>query len=86
MEIAQGFSGGSARVANFILAWWNADEQGGFDLVDLWGCDLEIVRDMQIVFAYIARAQHYPDVLGYEQQVQRIIDIWRRPRKRRVKG
>ena len=27
------------RVANFLLAWHNAEENGGWDLVDLWNVD-----------------------------------------------
>lgn len=36
-------SGQSRRVADFLLAWWNAGSCGGFDLTTAWGCDDEIV-------------------------------------------
>ena len=39
MAIAQRDTGQSARVANFLLAWWNAAECGGFDLTDAWSLD-----------------------------------------------
>ncbi|WP_432612744.1 DUF7673 family protein [Mesorhizobium mediterraneum] len=32
---ARSDTGQSRRVADFILAWWNADELGGFDIADV---------------------------------------------------
>ena len=34
IDIAQRDTGQSRRVADFLLAWWNAGECGGFDLTD----------------------------------------------------
>ena len=42
IRIAQGDSGQCRIVANFLLAWWNAPEYGGFDLTDLWAVDAAI--------------------------------------------
>jgi hypothetical protein len=42
IQIAQSDTGQSRRVANFLLAWWNAEECGGFDLTDLWNVDSAI--------------------------------------------
>jgi hypothetical protein len=39
IRIANRDTGQSRRVASFLLAWWNAEECGGFDLTDLWGID-----------------------------------------------
>jgi hypothetical protein len=39
IQIAQDDTGQSRIVANFLLAWWNAGECGGFDLTDVWGVD-----------------------------------------------
>lgn len=36
VQIAKGDTGQNRGVANFLLAWWNAEECGGFDLTDLW--------------------------------------------------
>jgi len=44
IQIAQGATGQSRRVANFLLAWWNAEECGRFDLTELWGVDASIAR------------------------------------------
>ena len=36
IRVAQSDTGQSRIVANFLLAWWNAAECGGFDLTDVW--------------------------------------------------
>ena len=68
IAIAQSDTGQARRVADFLLAWWNAGECGGFDLTNLWGVDVSIAEDMVIVFGYVARANAYPDALGYNVQ------------------
>jgi hypothetical protein len=77
IEIAQGDTGQSRRVAAFLLAWWNAEECGGFDLTDLWGVDSEIAADMVTVFALVAERHSYPDTLGYSRQFRAIVQAWR---------
>ena len=70
-------TGQSRRVADFLLAWWNAGECGGFDLTSLWALDSAIVVDMTRVFAYIGHNRHYPDTLGYGPQFTAIVREWR---------
>ena len=70
-------TGQSRRVADFLLAWWNAGECGGFDLTSLWALDSAIVSDMTRVFAYVGHNRHYPDTLGYGQQFEAIVREWR---------
>ena len=77
IAIAQCDTGQARRVADFLLAWWNAGECGGFDLTNLWGVDTSIAEDMVIVFGYIARANAYPDALGFNVQFQSIVRGWR---------
>jgi hypothetical protein len=77
VAIAQSDTGQSRRVADFLLAWWNAGECGGFDLTNLWGVDASIADDMVIVFGYVARTHSYPDVLGHNDQFQSIVRTWR---------
>jgi hypothetical protein len=36
IAIAQSDTGQARRVADFLLAWWNAGECRGFDLTNLW--------------------------------------------------
>jgi hypothetical protein len=54
IQIALGDTGQSRIVANFLLAWWNAEQCGGFDLTDVWGVDTSIAADMQHVFGLLA--------------------------------
>ena len=65
IDVAQRRSGQSRRVANFLLAWWNAEECGAFDFTDMWGVDRAIAADMVTVFAYVSKCSHYPDTLGF---------------------
>ena len=77
IAIAQSDTGQARRVADFLLAWWNAGECGGFDLTNLWGVDASIAEDMVIVFGYVARANAHPDALGFNVQFQSIVRGWR---------
>lgn len=82
VAIAKSDTGQSRRVANFLLAWWNASDQGGFDLTDLWNVDRAIASDMIAVFTLLAQYRHYPDALGLELDFHQIIKQWRGPRRR----
>lgn len=77
IKIAQSDTGQSARVANFLLAWWNARDCGGFDLTDLWGLDQEISADILAVCRLITRTHTYPDTLGYKAEFQQLVADWR---------
>ena len=77
LDIAQRGTGQSYKVSNFLLAWWNANECGGFDLTDLWGIDRAIADDMLAVFALLVRCASYPDTLGYGPQFAAIVQTWR---------
>lgn len=77
LNVAHHDTGQSRRVANFLLAWWNAGVHGGFDLTDLADLDPEICEDMITVFTYIAREEtlSYPD--AYKPEIIQIIRRWR---------
>lgn len=77
IDIARGPTGQSRRVADFLLAWWNASACGAFDLTALWGVDDPIAADMVTVFGLIASVNQYPDALGYDQQFKTIVQTWR---------
>ena len=77
IAIAQSNTGQARRVADFLLAWWNAGECGGFDLTNLWCVDASIAEDMVFVFGYVAPANAYPDALGFNVQFQSIVRGWR---------
>jgi hypothetical protein len=84
IQVAQGNTGQSRIVANFLLAWWNAAECGGFDLTDVWGVDAAIAVDMLRVFALLAGCQRYPDTMGYGERFEAIVRAWRPALKDRV--
>lgn len=86
IRIAQSDTGQSARVANFLLAWWNAGDNGGFDLTDLWNVDHAIAEDMVSVFGLVASTRSYPDVWGYEAEMRQLVTDWRKPKRARKKA
>jgi len=75
--IAQGDSGQCRGVANFLLAWWNAAEYGGFDLTDVWAVDAAIAQDMVTIFAQLVHCRQYSDSLGYGNEFRTIVRRWR---------
>lgn len=79
IRIAQGDTGQSRRVADFLLAWWNAGSCGGFDLTNLWAVDRAIANDMQAVFGLIARVNEYPPHLDetFDHAFRTIVRAWR---------
>lgn len=70
-------TGQSRRVADFLLAWWNPGQCGGFDFTAMWGCDDEIVEDMITVFAFVGRNNRYPDSIGLADDFAAIVSEWR---------
>jgi hypothetical protein len=78
LDVARGDTGQSRKVANFLLAWWNAAECGGFDLTDVWGVDTSIAVDMVKVFAMVAGCRRYPDSMGYGKQFEALARVWRK--------
>lgn len=77
IEHAKSNTGQSRLVADFLLAWWNAAQCGGFDFTVMWGCDEAIAEDMITAFAFIARNSSYPDSMGFESDFAIIIRQWR---------
>lgn len=75
---AQRETGQARRVADFLLAWWNPDECGRFDLRDAWNLDDEIVADIETVFGLIVHGRRYPDMLGYGSAFENLVRA-RRP-------
>ena len=78
-DLAASDTGQSRRIANFLLAWWNAPELGGFDLADLFGVDRAIADDMTKVFAYLGQRGGgiYADAFGYREAMAELIERWR---------
>ena len=77
LKIGRSDTGQSRRVADFLLAWWNAASCGGFDLTNLWAVDVEIAADIQTVIGLIARSRSYPDALGFKAEFKELLRAWR---------
>ncbi len=75
ISVANGNTPQSRKVANFLLAWWNARTCGGFDLTDLW--TVQIANDMLTVIGFLREFQSYPDVLGYRADFEQLVRDWR---------
>ena len=76
-KIAQAETGQARMTAEFLLSWWNARNFGGFDLTRLWDVDPEIASDMVTVFSLVAKCRCFPDDLGYDEELRRIVHTWR---------
>lgn len=55
VDVASSDTGQAARVADFLLAWWNGDDNGHFPILHLSNCDAIISEDMLIVMARLAQ-------------------------------
>jgi hypothetical protein len=69
--------GQSRRVANFLLAWHNAEENGGWDPTDLWNLDSTVAEDLLTVLKLARESRRYPGDLGFEPEIRAIWQLWR---------
>jgi len=77
IAIALRDTGQSQKVANFLLAWHNASENGGWDPTELWGVDQQIAGDMLKVLHLVRLTHRYPADLGFEKEIKQVWDLWR---------
>ena len=77
LAIAKTNSGQARRVADFLLAWHNAEENGGWNPVDLWQLDTGIAQDVLLVAAFMAVEHKYPDDLGVVPEIAEVWNLWR---------
>lgn len=77
LNLARGDTGQCCRVANFLLAWWNATDCGGWDLTELWTVDRAVADDMLLVAAFIAANQEYPNSYGLGAEFEALVTRWR---------
>lgn len=77
--LAKSDTGQSARVANFLLAWWNGTDLGHFPIADLFGLDRSVADDITSVVRYLGRhpGAVYADSLGYRGDVMDLLHRWR---------
>jgi hypothetical protein len=87
MSIAQRDTGQSRRVADFLLAWHNAEANGKWDPTDMWAVDEQIANDMMTVLAAIRRMHGaYPRELGFEREIKRVWALWRPDQAKRAEA
>jgi hypothetical protein len=60
MTCAESDTGQSRRCRAFLLAWWNAESFGGFDLTNVWGLDDELANACAVVFGLVTRWHYWP--------------------------
>jgi len=77
LTIAHEDAGQGRRVAKFLLAWWNADANGGFDLADLFAVDRAVSEDMATIFTSLAREEDAVYPTDYRGELESIIKRWR---------
>jgi hypothetical protein len=77
IRVAQDDTGQSRHVADLLLAWYNASENGGFDFTSFWAIDDALVADSLRLITWISRSRAYPDEIGYGDQFQAIWKAWR---------
>lgn len=78
--IAYRDTGQSRRIANFLLAWHNAEENGGWDPADLWNVGTAVADDLLIVLKLASESRRYPGDLGFDLEIKAIWQLWRGPR------
>jgi hypothetical protein len=77
LVVARSDTGQAHRVANFLLAWWNATDCGGFDLTEFWSLDPTIRDDMLLTLEFIALHPNYPDHYGLGDDFAAVVALWR---------
>jgi hypothetical protein len=78
IEVAKSDTGQSAKVANFLLAWWTADEDNSFRISDVFGLDRQIGIDIATIIGFIANypGAVYADVFGERDAMGDLITLW----------
>ncbi len=78
-ELARHDTGQSRIAADFLLAWWNADDHGGFDIAHLFSLDGAIARDIATVVTHVSRCSSavYADAFGHQEKMLELIARWR---------
>ena len=77
ITIAKKDSGQCRFCANFLLAWWNAETCGGFNMTDMWAVYRPIADDMVTVIGLLSRLRSYPNTLGFQDDFHDIMRRWR---------
>ena len=63
-------------VADYLLAWWDAERYGAFDLQRSAALKDSIQEDMVALFGFVSRCQLHPDELGYRDAFEAVVRKW----------
>lgn len=78
VPIALSDTGQSARVADFLLAWWNGSDNGTFEILHLCNVDATIAEDMLVIMGYLAQnGVTYADAWGHRNSMVELWHLWR---------
>lgn len=73
-------TGASWRVADFLLAWWNGEDHGDFQIAHFFSLDPETGEDLITIMAYLAQNEAtYPDAWGHKADMVALAERWRQP-------
>jgi ATP-dependent DNA ligase len=81
VAIARADTGQSKKVADFLLAWWNGDDNGHFPVSHLVNVDTAIRDDMLFLLRRIASEPMmiYADAFGFRAEMEELWQLWREP-------
>lgn len=79
IDLASSDTGQARIAANFLIAWWNAGDHGGFDIASLFSLDRGVAADMASLFAFLGQHEGaiYVDAFGYRGRMEELLHRWR---------
>ena len=77
LAVAKSDTNQARRVAGFLLAWWNAESLGGFDIADLFAVDESLALDMAAIFSWLATQGNAVYPTEYRADIEKLIEDWR---------
>ena len=77
LAIAATETGQSRRVADFLLAWWNAEAYGGFDPTALWSLEPALRDDILTVLHLIAHDREHATAYDHGDAFAALVQRWR---------
>ncbi|HEX7855011.1 MAG TPA: hypothetical protein VF503_15080 [Sphingobium sp.] len=80
IPLALSDTGQARRVANFLMAWWNGPDLGHFEIADLFALDIDVANDISTIIGFLGQSRRgaiYIDSLGFAEEMQDIIAMWR---------
>ena len=77
LSVASQDTGQGRHVADFLLYWHNAEENGNWSITDLWSVDTQIADDMLALLVFIRHYHRYPHQVGFGPQMQAVWNLWR---------